>query len=248
MSGRRVREPWRTVPAPAAHRSVPLYGALRCPGRRSGSRRSRRGDERGDTLAFLVLWPAMIMAVLLLGVHAFIVVNAQAEASLAASAGLRAAWRSAADSDLGTVARQYTGGRRHLAHSARLDAAGEMTDRAVVAVQQVAGDEGGWRWWTGAAASVYSDWCYPAPEDYDGDELPLNPGLPLGGESGWVRIVVSGEVIGPLSWILPGRLDTVYATAEGPAVLRNFAGAGRAGDPGDAAVPEQWAQADLVRC
>ena len=60
-------------------------------------------NDNGETLAFLVLWPAMFVAILLLLVHTFIVVNAQAEAEIAASAALKAAWRSAAGSDFLTV-------------------------------------------------------------------------------------------------------------------------------------------------
>ena len=70
----------------------------------AGMRRRRtfsaaRRDERGETLALLVVWPALLTAILLMLVHAFIVTNARAEAELAASHGLRSAWRVAADSD-----------------------------------------------------------------------------------------------------------------------------------------------------
>ena len=70
----------------------------------AGMRRRRtfsaaRRDESGETLALLVVWPALLTAILLMLVHAFIVTNARAEAELAASHGLRSAWRVAADSD-----------------------------------------------------------------------------------------------------------------------------------------------------
>ena len=69
-----------------------------------GMRRRRsviqgRRDESGETLALLVVWPALLTAILLMLVHAFIVTNARAEAELAASQGLRSAWRVAAESD-----------------------------------------------------------------------------------------------------------------------------------------------------
>ncbi|MDE0194916.1 MAG: hypothetical protein OXP08_05145, partial [bacterium] len=64
-------------------------------------RRDRRRDERGETLPLLIIWPTLLVAIMLLALHAFIVSNAQAEASLAASVGLRAAWRAAAGADQG---------------------------------------------------------------------------------------------------------------------------------------------------
>ena len=42
---------------------------------------------------------------------------------------------------------------------------------------------------------------------------------PLGDQTGWVRVVVSGEVFGPLAALWPNRLDQVYASAQGPALL-----------------------------
>ena len=187
----------------------------------------RRRDERGDSVAFVILWPAMIMAVVVLAVHAFVVVNAQAEASLAASAGLRAAWRAAADSDLVAVTD----------NDLRLGEAARIGEGAANAVERVAGDEDGWRWWTGGVSATYSDWCSVSPRD-----------LPAQGETGWVRVVVSGDVIGPMSWFLPGRLDKVYATAEGPALLSASLNARGPAAPGESPVPAQWARADLPRC
>lgn len=196
--------------------------------RRPPRRRTRRRDaEQGDSLAFVILWPAMIMAVLVLAVHAFIVVNAQAEASLAASAGLRAAWRAAATSDLGTPT----------VDTYRLAEAAKLAEGAANAVERIAGDEDGWRWWSGGVSATYSDWC-SASSDH----------VPARGEPGWVRVVVSGEVIGPMSWLLPGRLDKVYATAEGPALLHASLGSRGPVAPDKSAIPAQWARADLPRC
>ena len=194
-----------------------------------------RRDDRGDVLAFMILWPAMIMAVLVLAVHTFIVVNAQAEASLAASAGLRAAWRAAADSDL--VAVDDPDLVTVTANDLRLGEAARIGEGAAKAVERVAGDEDGWRWWTGGVSATYSDWCSASPLD-----------RPAQGETGWVRVVVSGDVIGPMSWILPGRLDKVYATAEGPALLSASLDARGPAAPGEPAIPAQWARADLPRC
>ena len=148
----------------------------------------RRG-ESGETLAFLVIWPTLIVAILLLLVHTFIVVNAQAEAEVAASAGLRAAWRAAADSDF------YT----------NPDEAFEMAEAAKDAAAAVAGQEQGWRWWTPDSTEVKSDWCSGSP--------------PGARQSGWVQVKVEGEVFGPMAALWPGRLDRVYAVATGPAVL-----------------------------
>ena len=67
--------------------------------RRRRSVTQGRRDESGETLALLVVWPALLTAILLMLVHAFIVTNARAEAELAASQGLRSAWRAAAESD-----------------------------------------------------------------------------------------------------------------------------------------------------
>ena len=158
----------------------------------SKNRGERRG-ERGETLAFLVIWPVLIVAILLLLVHTFIVVNAQAEAEVAASAGLRAAWRSAAATDL----------------HREPDKAFEMAAAAKDAAAEVAGQEQGWRWWTPDSTEVKSDWCNSAG---------FQPGPR---QSGWVEVKVEGEVFGPMAALWPGRLDRVYAVATGPAVLSN---------------------------
>ena len=187
------------------------------------SRRAPRRDDRGDTLAFLVLWPAMIMAVLLLLVHVFIVTNAQAEADAAASEGLRAAWRASANSDFladyapdpadptSEVYVDYEGADPH-------DAVQAMAEAARNAVAQSASSTSGWRWWTPGVTQVESDWCSrvvwsdPTTPRPDGSR-------PVRGEPGWVRVVVSGEVFGPLAALWPDRLERVYAVAVGPAVL-----------------------------
>lgn len=168
-----------------------------------------RRDERGETLALLILWPMLLVAVLLLLVHAFIVANAQSEAEVAASSGLRAAWRSAANEDFLSVrdaGGTYTAAEYTLSttHPAVL----EMASAAQDAAARAAATKTGWRWWTPGATVVHSDWCRPVPADRPGQ-----------GESGWVRVVVSGEVFGPLAALWPNRLDRVYAAATGPAVL-----------------------------
>ena len=166
-----------------------------------------RGDE-GETLALLVLWPALLVAILVLVVHTFIVVNAQAEAEVAASAGLQAAWRTAANSDFhgldpgdGTGYQDYLGAQPHPSVVA-------MAEAAKDAVAQKAATEGGWRWWTPGVAEVQSDFCHIGPS-----------GRPTRSDAGWIRVVVSGEVFGPLAALWPEHLDQVYAAATGPAVL-----------------------------
>ena len=154
-------------------------------------------DDRGDTLAFLVIWPALFVAILLLLVHTFIVVNAQAEAEVAASEGLRAAWRAAAGVDLSEP------------RMAR-----EMARAAEGAAAEAAGRGDGWRWWTPGSTEVRSDWCFPKGAQ----------ALPDGNEAGWVQVKVQGEVFGPMAALWPGRLDQVYAVAYGPAVLTNAPG------------------------
>ena len=163
-----------------------------------GARPKERGDS-GETLAFLVLWPAMLVTVLLMLVHAFIVTNARAEAELAASQGLRAAWRAAADADADFATDPG-------APSSMAVAAGD-------AVARVAADEGGWRWWTPNSTEVFSDWCHPV-------STPDSPtDRPPRGQTGWVRVVVSGEVFGPLAALWPNRWDRISTAAQGPAVL-----------------------------
>lgn len=166
-------------------------------------RTSGRG-EAGDTLAFVVIWPTLLVAILVLLVHAFIVSNARAEAEVAASAGLRAAWHSAADADFlhypGT-SNDYDGAAPHPDVVA-------MSNHARDAVARVASEERGWRWWTPGIAEVHSDWC-AAPAGRPSD--PADPG--------WVRVVVSGEVFGPVAALWPDRLARVHAVATGPAVL-----------------------------
>ncbi len=184
-----------------------------------GRGRARRGDS-GETLALLVVWPALLVAILVLLVHAFIVTNAQAEAEVAASAGLRAAWRSAANEDFLSAGEvdddgefQYTDGDYKVddPHPKVRDMAGAAQD----AVARAAATEEGWRWWTPGAAEVQSDWCHPFvnPEPDQPSQRPSH------GDPGWVRVVVSGEVFGPLAALWPDRLDLVYAAATGPAVV-----------------------------
>ena len=163
-----------------------------------------RRDERGETLALLVVWPALITAILLMLVHAFIVTNARAEAEVAASEGLRTAWRAAADSDfLDDPANRGNPYTDNDPHPEVLEMAGAVEDT----VARTAATEQGWRWWTPSAAQVYSDWCHVYSD------------RPLGDETGWVRVVVSGDVFGPLAALWPNRWDTVYAAAQGPALL-----------------------------
>jgi len=172
-----------------------------------------RRDERGETLALLIVWPALITAILLMLVHAFIVTNARAEAEVAASQGLRSAWRAAADSDFLTdpgsdPAKPYADSDPHPDVLA-------MVEAAMDAVARAAATEGGWRWWTPGVAEVYSDWC-----DAPGDPTdPPGRRRPVGDETGWVRVVVSGEVFGPLAALWPDRWDRVYAAAQGPAIV-----------------------------
>ena len=200
----------------------PAAGALAADDRLSQRARQRRGD-RGDTLAFLVLWPAMIMAVLLLLVHVFIVTNAQAEADAAASEGLRAAWRASANSDFladvgpdpddpaNEVYVEYQGAEPH-------DAVLAMAEAAKNAAAQSASNTSGWRWWTPGVTRVESDWCSRIVWSDPADPRPQGS-RPVRGETGWVRVVVSGDVFGPLAALWPDRLERVYAVAVGPAVL-----------------------------
>lgn len=176
----------------------------------------KRRDDRGETLAFLVMWPVLIVAILLLLVHTFIVVNAQAEAEVAASEGLRAAWRAAAATDL-----------------AEPGEAQEMANAAKDAAARVAGQGDGWRWWTPGATEVRSDWCW----DLGLPTHPQHPNNPPG-QAGWVQVKVQGEVFGPMAALWPGRLDQVYAVANGPAVLINAPGTRELGNKGYA-VPRE---------
>lgn len=155
-------------------------------------------DDSGETLAFLILWPALIVAILVLLVHTFIVVNAQAEAEVAASAGLRAVWLEGSRSDFHT---EHTGDGPH-------PGVVEMADEAKNAAAAAAGQGEGWRWWTPGSTEVRSDWCNASAT-----------GRPSERQAGWVEVKVEGEVFGPMAALWPGRLDRVYAVASGPAVL-----------------------------
>lgn len=205
-------------------------------------RRSRSADrgcrgDSGESLALLVVWPALITAILLMLVHAFIVTNARAEAQVAASEGLRSAWRAIADLDFsqdpGAPGNPYTLPAPH-------PDLRDMVEAVEAAVAQSAATKEGWRWWTPGAPAVQSDWCHdytvpplsnatpaqtppqvgatPPPTGAPGSYRP-SVGMFGPGESGWLRVVVSGEVIGPLAALWPNRLDKVYAVAQGPAVL-----------------------------
>ena len=173
--------------------------------RRGRSTARGRRDDSGESLALLVVWPALVGAILLMMVHAFIVTNARSEAELAASEGLRSAWRAAADSDFlddpASPGTPYIGADPH---PEVLD----MVEAAADAVARAASTEQGWRWWTPDVAEVHSDWC-----------AAFGTGRPTGDETGWVRVVVSGEVFGPLAALWPNRWDTIYAAAQGPAIL-----------------------------
>ena len=178
--------------------------------RRTGDARrheSARTDESGQTLVILILWPTLIVAILLLLVHTFIVVNAGAEAEVAASAGLRAAWRSAASNDFLTT----DVGGPYMDRNEPHPATAKMAAAAEDAVARAAATRTGWRWWTPGATKVQSDWC-AAGQDFA--ERPSGRD-----EAGWVRVEVSGAVHGPLAALWPNRLDRVYAAAVGPAVL-----------------------------
>ena len=118
-----------------------------------------RRDERGETLALLVVWPGLLTAILLMLVHAFIVTNARAEAELAASQGLRSAWRIAADSDFLTDPGSSTPGD-YINDEPHPQVLG-MAEAAKDAVARTAATEGGWRWWNPDAAELHSDWCHP---------------------------------------------------------------------------------------
>ena len=144
-----------------------------------------RRSNRGDAMAIVVVWPVLLVATVVLTAHAFIVANARAEAEVAASEALRAAWHHTA--------------MAHPDHDGGLAMARAARDAAQGAA--------GWRWWQPDAAGVYSDWCAGAGA------------RPAPGRAGWVRVVVVGEVFGPLGALWPDRLDGVFAAAEGPAVL-----------------------------
>ena len=133
------------------------YHRQECARRRTFS--AARRDESGESLALLVVWPALLTAILLMLVHAFIVTNARAEAELAASHGLRSAWRVAADSDFLTDPDdpdRIPYGRFIDPHPDVL----AMAEAAKDAVALTAATEGGWRWWSPGAAELHSDWCY----------------------------------------------------------------------------------------
>lgn len=173
----------------------------------------------------LILWPGIIVLLLILAAQAFLVAGARAQAEAAASSGLRAAWASVGDAGLAYAqdGSLYVGADPHPDAMAMAVAAHE-------AVAQVGGaNSTGWRWWAPSASVVRSDWCH-------GDaDLSSRPGP---SESGWIRVEVTGEVVGPFSALWPGRLDRVHAAAAGPAVLTPTApmettGLETAGDDGD---------------
>ena len=172
---------------------------------RRGAGRWTGRDDRGDTLAFLIIWPTLLVAILVLLVHAFVVSNARAEAEVAASAGLRAAWRASAGADFLHEPGSSLPYRGEAPHAAVREMAGSAKD----AVARVAAKEEGWRWWTPGVAEVHSDWC--AADRHARPSDPTDPG--------WVRVVVSGEVFGPVAALWPNRLARVYAAATGPAVI-----------------------------
>ncbi|WP_420446144.1 hypothetical protein [Candidatus Poriferisodalis sp.] len=171
-------------------------------------------DDSGETLALLILWPAIIMAILVMLVHAFIVSNARAEAETAASEGLRTAWRYTADADFladsDDPAEPYLGIPTH-------PEVLEMVEQVKDTVARVAGESDGWRWWRPGVAQVHSDWCYDGPGDAGLQSV--GERRPVAGETGWVRVVISGEAFGPMAALWPDRWEPVYAAAQGPAIV-----------------------------
>lgn len=169
-------------------------------------------------LPLLIVWPAVLVLLLLLGAQALLVSGARAHADAAASAGLRAVWQHAAVYGLGDD-HDLTPGA-----AAPAAAGGLLADVARDAVADAAGGQG-WRWWTAAGTTVRSDWCHR------GDDASLRPDAD---RTGWVRVEVTGDVFGPFSALWPGRLDTVHASAEGPALLHAVGGVGELlGAPSD---------------
>ena len=157
------------------------------------------------------MWPMVLVLLMLLGAQTLLVSGARAHADAAASAGLRAIWERAAVS--GLSAHDDDGGLSGMDASGT--DAGTLAAAAHDAVASAAGRQG-WRWWTPGGAVVRSDWCH---RDADVGQQPPP------GESGWVRVEVTGDVFGPFSALWPGRLDTVHASAEGPMLLAAPAGA-----------------------
>ena len=183
------------------------------PGRRDLASEPSGRDNSGETLALLILWPAIIMAILVMLVHAFIISNARAEAETAASEGLRTAWRYTADADFladpDDPMISYIGMAPH-------PEVLEMVEQVKDTVARVAGESDGWRWWRPGVAQVLSDWCYDGPGD---SLLPVGERRPVAGEAGWVRVVISGEAFGPMAALWPDRWEPVYASAQGPAIV-----------------------------
>ena len=176
------------APVPSRRRATPR-GMCR------GTRWAR--SERGDTLAFVIVWPTLMVAVLVMSVQVFIAVNAQSEAEVAASHGLRAAWRAAARADL---YRTEVGSGHPFASVTRA-----VHDGALAGLNP-SGEA--WRWWTPQAIRVYSDFCAPDVRDRPA----------LAGGPGWVRVTVRGEAFGPLAAFGLTRFIGVNAVAEGPII------------------------------
>ena len=177
-----------------------------------------RRDESGETLALLVVWPALLTAILLMLVHAFIVTNARAEAELAASQGLRSAWRVAAESDFLTdrtdpgqpqfptcFNEPHPRGPGHGRSGQGRGGPARPPPRGLALVEP--------------RRSRAAQRLVPSPTRLPDPNLVPGQHRPTGDQTGWVRVVVSGEVFGPLAALWPNRWDQVYASAQGPAIL-----------------------------
>jgi len=177
--------------------------------------RHRGRDERGETLPLLIIWPTLLVAIMLLALHAFILSNAQAEAAVAASQGLRAAWRAAAESDLTSVAisDEYANFPDLKERAIPAEVIRMSTQAKAAVAASAADDRQSWRWWHNDVVKVQSDWCVPLEKFKDSGA----DAVPGPAHSGWVRVTVSGKVLGPLAALWPDRFDRVYAVAEGPA-------------------------------
>lgn len=177
-----------------------------------------RGDESGDTLAFLFIWPIFFITAFLFLLHVFLINNSRAELEVAASKGLRAAWDLAVE----------LGGTEYALDisSSNVDADDELeliANRARCAAMASIGSQANFDEIQNSGTP--SESCVK----WASDHLLINPAdsgwsnvlyadalVNTDKETGVLRMVVSGTTVGPLASWWPAVIGGVSAEVCAP--------------------------------
>lgn len=198
---------------------------MNCKLAKLGSRRFLeriRGDESGDTLAFLFIWPIFFITAFLFLLHVFLINNSRAELEVAASKGLRAAWDLAVELGDEKYALDIS--------SANTNADAELVliaNRARCAAMASIGSQANFDEIDNSGTP--SESCVK----WASDHLLINPAdsgwsnvlyadaeVTTDKETGVLRMVVSGTTVGPLASWWPAVIGGVSAEVCAPLPVR----------------------------